>query len=346
MMIIRPIEMSDLDQLLVLAERTGVGVTTLPANRELLEERILRSELSFKQKSDQLFCEYIFALEDTDTNKVVGISAILSAIGMSEVWYSYRLGKVVNASKDIGVHTTNDVLYLTNDLTGASEVCSLFLDESYRVGNNGRLLSKCRFLFMRDYKELFSEKVIAEMRGFSDEEGRSPFWESLGRKFFQMEFSKADYLSGLGNKSFVAELMPKHPIYTAFLSNDAREVIGKVHKNTAPALAMLKKEGFNFNGFVDIFDGGPVVEAFVDSIRAVRESSIRQVMIAKRPPDDEESTFHLVSNCALEGFRAVLVPSKGVAFDTISISSEAAEGLNVRMGDPVRVIPLRYRENV
>jgi arginine N-succinyltransferase len=36
-----------------------------------------------------------------------------------------------------------------------------------------------------------------------------------------MEFSQADYLTGVGNKAFIAELMPKFPLYTCFLSECA-----------------------------------------------------------------------------------------------------------------------------
>ncbi|MDX1453503.1 MAG: arginine N-succinyltransferase, partial [Oleiphilaceae bacterium] len=254
MMLIRPIRGSDLEALYLLAKHAGVGVTTLPANAELLADRIELSEKSFAGHVPRKRANYMFALEDTATGKVVGVSAVEAYVGADDVWYNFRLSKCVNASKEIGVHTTNETLYLTNDLTGCSEVCSLFLDADYRHGLNGRLLSKCRFLFMREYPDLFSDKVIAEMRGYSDAQGRSPFWESLGRKFFQMDFSQADYLSGLGNKSFVAELMPKYPIYLAFLSEEAQHVVGEVHENTRPALQMLKSEGFNFNGFVDIFD--------------------------------------------------------------------------------------------
>jgi arginine/ornithine succinyltransferase subunit-like protein len=59
------------------------------------------------------------------------------------------------------------------------------------------------------------------MRGVIDETGYSPFWESLGKRFFSMEFARADYLCGTGQKAFIAELMPKHPIYTDFLSRGA-----------------------------------------------------------------------------------------------------------------------------
>lgn len=39
------------------------------------------------------------------------------------------------------------------------------------------------------------------MRGFSDQNGHSPFWDSLGYLFFDMDFAAADYLSGVGQKS-------------------------------------------------------------------------------------------------------------------------------------------------
>lgn len=87
-----------------------------------------------------------------------------------------------------------------------------------------------------------------------------------------MEFSQADYLTGVGNKAFIAELMPKFPLYTCFLSEGARSVIGQVHPDTEPALAMLKGEGFSYQGYVDIFDAGPAIECETGKIRAVRDS--------------------------------------------------------------------------
>ena len=74
------------------------------------------------------------------------------------------------------------------------------------------------------------------------------------------------------SKKFIADLMPKHPIYIPLLPTEAREVIGKVHDNTRPALAVLEKEGFEFRNLVDIFDGGPTMHCSIDQIRAIRES--------------------------------------------------------------------------
>ena len=74
--------------------------------------------------------------------------------------------------------------------------------------------------------------------------GNSPFWEWLEAHFFSMDFPTADYLSGIGNKVFIAELMPRYPIYTNLLSQEAQDVIGHVHEKTRPALRLLEREGF------------------------------------------------------------------------------------------------------
>jgi len=342
MMVIRPIRSGDLEDLLSLTESAELGMTSLPASQELLAARIDLSEKSFAKRVSREQANYLFALEDTDQGKIVGVSAIEAQVGVEDVWYNYRIGMTVHASKALDVRSTNKTLYLTNDMTGCSEVCSLLLNAAYRKSNNGRMLSRCRFLFMSEFQSLFSDKVFAEMRGYFDAEGRSPFWESLGRKFFQMEFSKADYLTALGNKAFVAELMPTHPIYVSFLSEQAQQAIGKVHDNTRPALAMLSKEGFNFNGFIDIFDAGPIVEAFVSNLLTVRESALRKVLVNDDLPDEVSSLpCHLISNGEFENFRVVLVPSSHVKNETVTLSPEAAQQLKVSMGSSVRVVAIR-----
>ena len=177
----------------------------------------------------------------------------------------------------------------------------------------------------------------------SDENGISPFWESLGKKFFQMDFSVADYQVGLGNKEMVAELMPKYPIYLFSLSPEARAAIAHTHENTRPALEMLKKEGFHFNGYVDIFDGGPVMETFVEDIGGVRESRLLPCRIddACEPVIGERSDY-VVSNRQMERFRALLVSKEQVRHDHVVLSSEQAQALLIDDQAELRLIPLRY----
>ncbi len=181
---------------------------------------------------------------------------------MTEPWYNYHVGTLVHASRALDVYTVAPTLFLANDHTGHTELCSLFLDPAFRHGKNGALLAKSRLLFIAEFAERFAPKVIAELRGKLDADGRSPFWEGLGRHFFAMEYSTADYLTGIGQKSFIAELMPRHPVYANLLPESARAAIGAVHADTQPARALLEQEGFRYEGYVDIFDAGPTSNAF------------------------------------------------------------------------------------
>ncbi len=343
MLLIRPLQENDLDALYAMAQGAGKGLTTLPADRELLQKKITRTRETFNQRCAPEAGLYLFALEDTELERCVGISGIQARVGLDEVFYNYRLSVTVNASRELGVHVRTPTLHLSNDMTDTTEICSLLLSASHRGGGTGLLLSRCRFMYLDDFRKHFSEKVFAEMRGVSDENGQSPLWDALGSQFFDMEFSEADMLSGLGNKSFIAELMPKYPIYLPMLPDAARAVIGRVHENTAPALRMLQAEGFNFNGMVDIFDGGPVVEAFIHNIRTVREGINRHVMIRKKPLDmnvpAEEQV--MISNRSFRDFRVTTIPAECIGLDTVSIPAEVAEALEVESGDLVRLARLK-----
>jgi len=334
-MIVRPVRSADLPALIDLARSTGAGLTTLPANEERLAHRVGWAEKAFRGEAERADADYLFVLED-DAGKVVGISAVAGAVGLREPWYNYRVGLTVSASQELNIHRQVPTLFMANDLTGNSELCSLFLHADYRNGLNGRLLSKARFLFIAEFRQLFGDKVIAEMRGMSDERGRSPFWESLGRHFFKMEFSQADYLTGVGNKAFIAELMPKFPLYTCFLSEDARAVIGRVHPDTEPALAMLKAEGFSYQGYVDIFDAGPAIEAETAKIRAVQGS--QNLVLAIGTPGDDADPF-LVHNRKCQDCRITAAPAR-LAAGTLVVDPLTAKRLRLSAGDQVRAVPL------
>ena len=334
-MIVRPVTSADLPALIELARSTGTGLTTLPANEERLGHRVGWAEKSFRGEAERGDTDYLFVLEN-DEGLVVGISAIAGAVGLREPWYNYRVGLTVSASQELKIYREIPTLFLANDLTGNSELCSLFLRSDHRSGLNGRLLSRARMLFIAEFPELFGKKIIAEMRGMSDEQGRSPFWESLGRHFFKMEFSQADYLTGVGNKSFIAELMPKFPLYTCFLSEAARNVIGRVHKDTEPALAMLKQEGFNYQGYVDIFDAGPAIECDTAKIRAVRES--QTLVLAVGTPGDDATPF-IIHNRKRDDCRITAAPAR-LAAGTLVVDPLTAKRLRMGVGDNVRAVPL------
>jgi len=346
---IRPIARDDLASILALSERSGTGLTTLPANRERLAARIERSLASFAGTAERADECYMFVLVDglggngnRGPERVVGISAIEAAVGLKEPWYNYHVGTLVHASRALDVYTVAPTLFLANDHTGHTELCSLFLDQGFRQGRNGVLLAKSRLLFIAEFAQRFSPKIIAELRGRLTPEGRSPFWEGLGRQFFAMDYSTADYLTGIGQKSFIAELMPKHPVYVNLLPADARDAIGAVHADTAPARTMLEQEGFRYEGYVDIFDAGPTVECFRDDIHAVRASQILTVTLEEEDPVPDSLTddiLWLVAKRDLRDFRAVVATAPARA-DRFPLKAYAAATLGVSEGDTVRAVPL------
>ncbi|WP_340678454.1 arginine N-succinyltransferase [Paraglaciecola sp.] len=343
MKVIRPIQASDYASLFDIANESGIGFTSLPVNEALLIHKIELSERSFaKDITEPCDESYLFVMEETDTAEVVGTSGIASTVGLDDAFYHYHLSKVVHASRELNIYNTVDILTLCNDYTGVSEICTLFLRQSAREGHNGRLLSKFRFLFMMEHSERFSDTVIAEMRGISNDKGQSPFWQWLEEHFFSMDFPTADYLTGIGQKQFIAELMPKYPIYVSLLSKQAQAVIGKVHEKTRPALQLLEQEGFICRGYVDIFDAGPTVEANLKHIRTAQMSCKMAIEINDRLADQGREYFAI--NTKMEEFRGVCTrlnidDDKDIAF----ISQAAADALTLTDGQEIRFAPTTFR---
>ncbi|MEI5637460.1 MULTISPECIES: arginine N-succinyltransferase [unclassified Pseudoalteromonas] len=341
MLVLRPIQETDFAELKAIAIESGHGFTSLPVDDELLSNKISRSVNSFNKAVKQPFDEgYLFVLEDTTSGEIVGTTGIEAAVGMSVPLYHYHMGKTVHHSSTLGVYNTVDILSMCNDYTGCSEICTLFLREGHRQGFAGRFLSRSRFLFMAEHAERFSETVIAEMRGVSDEQGHSPFWQWLQEHFFSIEFPQADHLVGLGDKVFICELMPKYPIYANLLSPEAQAVIGHVHEKTKPALRLLQKEGFEHRGYVDLFDAGPTVEARLDNIRTVRESFKGEVEIVDSVPEGLPSLA--ISNGRLQAFRATFTSQAYLceAEEKIQLTTETAAATEVAAGDLISAFKL------
>jgi arginine N-succinyltransferase len=196
-------------------------------------------------------------------------------------------------------------------------------------------MSKSRFLMMAEHPHRFSETVFAEMRGVSDDEGNSPFWQWLQEHFFSIDFTMADYLTGIGKKGFIADLMPKLPIYINLLSPEAQAVIGKVHDNTRPALRLLEQEGFSCRGYVDIIDAGPSVECDSRNIESVRHSFRAKVSVQEHSTDQQ----YLMCNSSFEDFRAVAgAAAYDKTSDTVLLTQDIANALEVKDGEYVRLL--------
>ncbi|MEJ2716046.1 MAG: arginine N-succinyltransferase [Deltaproteobacteria bacterium] len=338
MMVVRPVREEDVGQLVELAVSASFGLTSLPRDRDLLAKRIAKSLRSFQVETTEPGGElYLFVMEDTATDTIAGTSGIVSKVGGFEPFYAYRVETCLHQSEMLQIRKEVQTLNLVAEHSGPCEIGGLFLAPEYRRHGNGRLLSLFRFLFMVDYPSRFEPNVIAEMRGVVDEDGRSPFWEAIGHHFFDMDFPKADYLSVM-DKRFIADLMPKCPIYVSLLPRDAQEVIGKVHDHTRPALKMLQDEGFRFTGMVDIFEAGPIIVCQLDDVRIVRESrnsTVREITAAEMGPADFIITNTSVDFCACMG-PVVTFPD-----GEVQLHADTARALGIEKGDPVRFGPLR-----
>ena len=339
MFVIRPIQHRDLEVLLQIAHESGPGFTSLPGDADFLASKIRQSVETLGRSNAAPGPEtYLFVLEHSDSGEIAGTCGITAAVGLDMPFYHYHVGTLVHSSRELGVYNEFKTLNLCNDYTGSSELCTLYMRPKYRHSGQGALLSKSRFLFMAEHASRFDDRVIAEMRGFTDERHTNPFWEGLGRRFFSMDYDRADYLTGAGNKVFIAEVMPKHSIYIHLLPEDAQEVIGKVHPNTEPACKMLQREGFRFENYIDIFDAGPTLAARQENIRAINKSRrVRVVVDESVPPDGARR--HLIANTQTIGFRCLMAPLSPDR-RTVQLTAQQASSLCLQEGDEARLLRL------
>lgn len=337
MMLFRKAKDTDIEAIYNLSQKSGVGMTTLPKNKDSLKARIRRSTESFNKIIQKPATEYyLFVLEDK--GNIVGVSAIEAKIGDEIPCYSYKITKHTQICHSLNIRNDYEMLTLVNDHQGCTELCTLFLNPDYRRAHNGVLLSKARFLFMAQYPERFEKSVIAELRGCSNEQGISPFWKHVAQHFLHMTYEEADKLTLETNKQFIADLMAHHPIYIPLLHPDARAVIGKPHQNTLPAMNMLMGEGFYYSNYVDIFDAGPTMTAQFSEINTIASS---QIMTIENVLDKIEGPEYLLSNTQID-FGACVGPALVNIDNTCLISKEAAQLLNVGNGDTLCLARLKH----
>ncbi|MDX2187352.1 MAG: arginine N-succinyltransferase [Opitutaceae bacterium] len=333
MHLFRPIRPDDLPALVRLTRGIAGGLTSLPPNEAFLRERIDDSVRSFSPLVRKPGAEhYLFVLEDLASGALVGTSGIAARVGGYEPFYTYEVRTERYCHAPIHVDREVGVLHLKQLHRGPSEIGSLYLDPNYRRDGLGRLVSLARFLFMAAFPARFDDTVIAELRGYLDQRGRSPFWEAVGRHFFGHDYYDADVRSGLGDKAFIADLMPRHPIFVPLLPGDVQAVIGKVHHDTRPAEALLKAEGFAATNEVDIFDAGPVMRAELKRVRTLAQ----RVVVAPVPGEPPTGApLCLISNLSLD-FRACLAP---FSTETRELSPKVIEAL----GSPEQIAVVRAR---
>lgn len=333
MLRVRAAEAGDRTALLELAKQAGAGFTSLAVSEAELEARLEKSVSCFSRAQGKRGDDvYLLMLEDVAQGMILGMSAVKAEIGIQDPFFSYRILKIAQKSTVAGKRFDMNMLALVNEYAGASEVGSLFVLPQARGGGGGRLISQARYMLMATDPARFGPRIVSELRGVVDESGFSPFWEAIGRKFFQMDFGEADYISATEDKQFILDLMPKYPIYIDLLPESARAVIGQTHPLGQGAQHYLEVEGFRYDGVIDIFDGGPCMSALYNDVRTIRESSVKRV-------ESKTGTFStrlLVSCNMLNGFRCIFTVGQ-VDDESVVLQPQDVAALEVHSGDEVRV---------
>jgi len=330
-MIFRAVKEEDLDAIYLLSAQSGVGITTLPKDKVFLKDRIKFAVDSFKQDISKPHHEYyLFVLEDLATGSIAGTAAVLSKTGVDAPFYSYRWVQEERENLTFSIQSLHEYLTLSYENAGSSEMCTLYLSPEYRQHGNGVLLSLARFLFIFNYPERFTADIIAELRGVSDENGHSPFWNAVGEHFFHMSFAEADQLTMMSNKGFISDLIPHHPIYLNLLNPTAKSVISTPHPASLPAMRILLREGFENNGTVDIFDAGPTLKTQTKNIRTIR-NALKMCLCTVE--NLAQSSRMLLSNTQLDFRATVDFVSYDLNQKTCYLTAHVASKLNAIDGD-------------
>ena len=332
---LRPATPDDLEPLYEMAKLTGGGFTNLPPDRQALANKLEQAKDAWANESETLSDEqFVLVLENPATGALRGTCQMMTQVGQQWPFYSYRLTTLTQHSEELQRTVRAEMLSLVTDLEGSSEVGGLFLHPNERAGGFGMLLARSRYLFIAMHRTRFADRIIAELRGVQDERGGSPFWDGVAGRFFGMSFQEADYFNAINGNQFIADLMPKHPVYVAMLSESARSAIGVPHPSGRAAMRMLENEGFAYQGYVDIFDGGPTMIAQTDRVTSVASAEPAVVT----DTNCETGQRVILAAGRLAGFRAcygACAPVDG----GISLDAEAADLLEVGVGDTVWSVP-------
>lgn len=338
MWLVRPVQREDLRGVLAIAGEQGARLSsTLPKLEEAIAAKIDHSVRSFGgQPETGEAARYLFVLENTDTGTIHGVAGIDARAGNGQPFYNYRRDALIHASHELGVSRRVEVLYPSHALTDMTQLCAFAIDPALRGQAPFELLARARLMFVAENRDRFSSRIVVEIQGVQASDGQVPFWDSLGRHFFNMDFDTADKHSGTLSRTFIAELMPPNPIYVTLLSAAAQQALGQPHEFSRPSFELLQQEGFQAGCYLDIFDAGPVLEARTASLRTV-VTSHRTTLHAAH--GDAAETC-LISAGQGEDFRCTLTALGESLRSEVKVPVKTWKALSRSAGDEVRIAPL------
>jgi len=333
----RSVNHEDLQQLTDLAKQ--FNLLNLPGDKKILAEKIERSEASFAGELPKDKAEYIFVIEDVEEKMVVGSSLIIAKHGNEEVPHCYfKILKRDHFSQDLGLGFIHQVLRFQLDTDGPTEIGGLLVDRGYRRRPErlGKQVSLSRFVYMALNPDRFEERILCELTPPLTEEGRSEFWEALGRRFTGLPYQEADMLSQT-NKEFIESLFPEEDIYLSLLDAKARLVLGRVGEATKPAQHLLESIGFEYLDEVDPFDGGPHYGAKTKEVLPIKRGQKAVLGELKDATYKNQGLVGFGNNdirCVLTGYE--------IRDGVLSIPPKSRDLLRLDLDHEVFVTPFEY----
>ncbi|SFV06437.1 arginine N-succinyltransferase [Pseudoduganella namucuonensis] len=338
MYVVRPVEIADIAALEKLAAVSMPGVHTLPKTRDKIAQAIEASIASFGANVDIPSEEsYLFVLESLADRRIVGTASIFAAAGTNGTYFSFRNDVIQQVSRDLNISHSVHALTLCSELTAYSQLSSFYVDDRVKGAPEAALLSRARLLFAAMAPQRFSDRFFVPLAGATGPNGESPFWDALGRKFFQMDFLDAERtIGGARNRTLIVELMPHYPVYVPLLPGDAQAVMGQIHPSGELAFGLLTEEGFEADEYIDIFDGGPILQAHKHALRTITSSMQRRVEPSRPSRAGEPAVAYAVAANAGPRFRAAVVSVPAIEGGTaIALPPDVLDALQVAEGDSV-----------
>lgn len=336
--VVREVRHDDLGQLVDLARQ--FSLLNLPADKSVIATKIDRSVRSFANDLPKDQSEYLFVAEDTEEKLVVGSSLIMAKHGTEETPHSYfKVLERNHSSRDLGIGFIHKVLRFQSDTDGPTEIGGLLVDKLYRRRPEklGKQISLSRFLYMAMHPQRFEDRVLCELTPPLTEEGRSEFWEALGRRFTGLPYQEADLISQ-GNKEFIRSLFPEEDIYMCLLDAKARLVLGRVGEQTKPAQHLLESIGFKYLDEVDPFDGGPHFGVDFNEILPIKLGQTFMTTTATAPAYGETGLLGYMGD---QGFRAGLVTFARQG-DKVSLSPASRSTVGIDDPQQVFISPFQF----
>lgn len=337
--VVRAVKHDDLNQLVDLAKQ--FTLLNLPGEKKILSKKIDRSIQAFAGKLTKPESEYLFVLEDTEEQLVVGSSLIMAKHGSEDIPHNFfKILKRNHYSEDLGLGFIHQVLRFQLDTDGPTEIGGLLVDKIYRRRPEklGKQISLSRFVYMGLHMDRFEDRVLCELTPPLTDEGRSEFWEALGRRFTGLPYQEADMLSQ-SHKEFISSLFPEDDIYLSLLDAKARSVLGRVGEQTKPAQHLLESIGFEYLDEVDPFDGGPHYGCKTEDILPIKLGRRVRVTEFKDASYKEQGLM----GTAQEEFRCTLV-NYDLRGDEVAIPSKMRTTLGVELDEEVFLSPFNYKQ--